>query len=414
MKLIFFNKYIVGIILLVLSESLMKTPFQNFSILLNLLITFFSGLLLFYFIISEVKKLKFKDYHIYIYLFILSLLPIMAAIKANIVFKQSIIDGIMGNTKFYNIFIFFYFFYLYKYKKNATKIIKDAVILLAWVILILYYIIRITLPDYRIEFNSFDGVTYYNYGVSTLGSSLFIWTAFFYFSKYVASRKNIYMVNFLLFIGYFVVFSNARTIVASLAIVIMWNFLKEFSTTLKVRFISFSLIIFSLLLISSSVFQPVKLFFEDKSELFQNAFEVIQGSEGEDVSANARLWQIETASRYIDHIWFGAGTLKSSTKSLYLSDYFYPEDIGLIGIVFNYGIIGLLILLYQIKIFSGFFKNEILKSDMFLNSTLYFLLFIYISSIFSGQFVFNIGFIFLLFSILYFEIKKASELVEIN
>lgn len=412
MKFLVFNKYIVGIIILVLSESLKQTPFQNFNILLNLIITSFSGLLLFYFIITEVKKLKSEEIYIYVYLFILSLLPIMAAIKANVVFKQSIIDGIIGNTKFYNIFIFFYFFYLYKFKKNATRIIQNSVIFLAWFILIIYYFVRITMPDYKIEFNSFDGLTSYSYGVSTLGSILFIWAAFYYFSKYVNSRKNRYIVNFLLFIGYFVVFSNARTITISLVIVIMWNFIKEFSTTLKVKFISLSLIVLSLLLISGSVFKPIKVFFEDKSSLFQSGLEVIQGSEGEDVSANARLWQIETASRYIDHIWLGAGTLKSSTKKLYLSDYFYPEDIGIIGIIFNYGIVGLLILLYQVKIFSIFLKNKVLKNDVFLNSILYFLLFIYISSIFSGQFVFNIGFIFLLFSVLYFEIKKANKMFQ--
>lgn len=409
-KKLFFNRFFLFIILIVFSETLMNSPFQNFNIFLNLIITFLCCLIFIYYLFFEKKKKGIIFYRDYFYFIILAILPIISAYKSNLVFKQGVLDGILGNLRFYNFLIFFYFYYFFKFNKNPTQKIKKATISLAWINLVILYIIRLTMPDYHITFKSFDGLTSYSYGVSMLGSLLFIWVAFYYFSKYITTKKSINFLFFILFIGYDIVLANARITMVMLLITILFYF-RNFTHTLKIKFtflISSIIIVGYIGLITIPSFQ---IFLHEKSSLFENAVEVFKGNEGEDVSANARLWQMETASRYIfDNIWFGAGNLKASSKDYFLEDYFHPSDIGLIGIIFTYGLIGLLVLLFQLKFFIKFVKDQNLRRVVFINGTIYFLIFFYIKSIFTGQFVFNIGFVFILLSILYYERERNAEL----
>lgn len=410
MKTLLYNYYTVGLIVLILSESLLKTPLQNLSILLNLFLTVLFGLLFLKFLVIKVDRNSISK-KILLYLLLLCLPPFIAAYKAYVIFNQNYIDGFLANSKYYNFLVFFYVYYLFKYKKNALVMLKNSMLFLGWVFLIAYYSVRITMPDYRIIFDSFDGYTTYDFGVSTLGSILFIGIAFYYLAKYTHFKKTKYLLGFLFFLGYDVIFTNARIAIFSVFIALAVYFFKEFKTTLRIKFI-FSAFSFLIILVTiASLVPPVQEFLTNKIELFTEAKKVLSGAEGDDMSANARLWQIETASRYIDHSILGAGTLKSSTKNLYLTDYFYPEDIGLIGIVFSYGLVGLLLLSYQIKLFYTYFKNNFIKQEIVIKSILYFLLSIYIKSIFTGQFVYSIGFTMFLLSIVIVQqltVKKEA------
>jgi hypothetical protein len=87
---------------------------------------------------------------------------------------------------------------------------------------------------------------------------------------------------------------------------------------------------------------------------FSDAFTVASsGSDVEDPSANIRTYEVITAWPYIlKHPLLGNGTISNQWEggSLELIDSnFYPSDIGLIGVVYVVGLIGLLVFAYQFR-----------------------------------------------------------------
>jgi hypothetical protein len=85
--------------------------------------------------------------------------------------------------------------------------------------------------------------------------------------------------------------------------------------------------------------------------LFAQMFTVLTGEMSNDNSSNARIWTSLTVLNYFEHndlsIYFGTGRLSHQWNNGYerLFGYFYPEDIGLLGGLFLYGILGLFLLI---------------------------------------------------------------------
>lgn len=87
------------------------------------------------------------------------------------------------------------------------------------------------------------------------------------------------------------------------------------------------------------------------AEKFSYAVEaVISGEEVEDVSARARLIQKWTAEPYIEeNFWFGNGFLSNQWEDGFKGKfgYFHPSDIGIFGVLFQYGVLGFSLFLFQ-------------------------------------------------------------------
>jgi len=85
---------------------------------------------------------------------------------------------------------------------------------------------------------------------------------------------------------------------------------------------------------------------------FSDAFTVVfTGSATQDASANARIFETLTALPYIQkHPILGNGVVSHQWQggtAGALGQYFYADDIGVIGVVFSYGVFGLLLYLFQ-------------------------------------------------------------------
>lgn len=413
MKKILFNQRFVEIVLIIVTGTLMSTPFQILGIQASILLFSCFVILFGQYILFEKfdKKYKFISKT---YLGILFFIPLISAIRSNIVFGQSIINGLTSHLNYYMYLSSIFFYYYIKIKDPDLNKLKKSVIALGWISFVILFIIKILFQDLRITIPSYDGITEYTYSVNNISSPFIIWVGFYYLGKYKVTSNTKNLFYFLLFISFTIIFYNARTFSAMLLIILSIFYFKEINRKTDRFKIGIFILICTLCFIFLSVINPlIYEFFENKILLFTDAANVFKGNEVSDFSANARLLQSDLAFSFLkNNFLFGVGQLKASIKEYYLSEYFYPSDIGLLGVLFNYGLIGLLILSFQIKIFYNAFKSNFIRNNSFLLGTSYFLFFKYLSSIFTGEFVFGIGFTFLLLSIIvYGEIvcRKQQE-----
>jgi hypothetical protein len=126
---------------------------------------------------------------------------------------------------------------------------------------------------------------------------------------------------------------------------------------------------------------------------FGDAFTVIfTGTAAtQDVSANARVTETLTALPYIaDHPLLGSGVISNQWEGgvqAVMNHYFYADDIGVVGVIFSYGIFGLLLYLLQYR----FAWIEVRRlgniSSPVLDATKAFIMFTVLSSLETGLFV---------------------------
>ncbi len=129
---------------------------------------------------------------------------------------------------------------------------------------------------------------------------------------------------------------------------------------------------------------------------FSNAFTVLlTGSPtSEDMSANARILETVTALPYIqEHPLLGNGVISAQWQGgidEVLGHYFHADDIGVFGILFSYGILGLILYLIQYRFAWLATKN---LPDSFhaplLDATKAFILYTALYSVETGMFVWS-------------------------
>jgi hypothetical protein len=95
---------------------------------------------------------------------------------------------------------------------------------------------------------------------------------------------------------------------------------------------------------------------------FSDAFTVLfTGELTGDASANARISETVMALPYMQKHWlFGSGVVSFQWNGGFqnaMSGYFFPDDIGIIGMVFIYGLLGLFLFLVEFKLALSFSRR---------------------------------------------------------
>jgi hypothetical protein len=162
------------------------------------------------------------------------------------------------------------------------------------------------------------------------------------------------------------------------------------------------------------LFPPASLVrFEEK---MSDAIQVtLTGQEGNDVSANARLAEIALATPYIVESWLlGNGFISNQWNEGFkgVIGYFHPSDIGLMGVVFEFGAIGLMLFSWQFYYFWKFSKH--LQNNLQYRELLVaikgMLLYFIFNSLSTGRYVFLVEQSFFCIALMY----CATKLPKIN
>lgn len=244
------------------------------------------------------------------------------------------------------------------------KDLKDALVLLAWGTMGIYLIMSLLLDPsayfaaYGLGFVSGPGKNaQFKFDV------VFIIFGFYYYAfrglRTHARTDHLLSASFLLFL---ILVINGRSLL--LFLIGVYLFCAIIWTPRKAKLISLLpkiAISFAILWLSLSLLVPE--FTHSLVSKFSDAFTVVfTGEMTDDASANSRIQQTLVATPYIFKNWlFGNGIISAQWSGgfeIVIGDYFHPPDIGIIGILFLYGVVGTL--LYSVQfIFGAVFGRRI-------------------------------------------------------
>jgi len=130
------------------------------------------------------------------------------------------------------------------------------------------------------------------------------------------------------------------------------------------------------------------------TERYSDAFTVVlAGTLTRDASANARIHETNAVLPYVRRNWLlGNGGLSNQWEDGYKNKfgYFYTSDIGLIGVVFVYGVAGAALLYLQFLFALRYAKtHEDVRYSPFLDASSVFLLFLFLHSFVTGSVAFD-------------------------
>lgn len=234
----------------------------------------------------------------------------------------------------------------------------------------------------------------------------FIVFGFFYFvfSYFFAGNKRSGFVA-LFFLAYLILGLGGRMCILATFLTLAIFLWRKFSFD-KVFFVGFK-VVFVMALLSITLFATLPEKMEELVVKFQDAISVVvSGEEVEDVSAYARLMQKGIAEPYVErNLLFGSGFLSNQWEGGFLGrfNYFHPSDIGVFGVLFQYGVVGTVLFLF-FYLFYLFFLKKIpdLKdsSGMFAYSSSAMILYWFFYSASTGWFAFSVEQLVMVLSIL--------------
>lgn len=353
-------------------------------------------------------------------LILMIVIPIIASYASQVEFNQPYIYGVLVHRSLALNGCMMIFLYFYRKGSFTLDHAERALIILVWFNLIINSILYVFVDASKLD--EMAGFASTGLGDTHEGAKLtlnptFVIFGFFYYAfkctRYY-SHNILLKIFFILF--YLIYFYGGRS--ALLSILIVYFFLLS-------RWLSFSRkIIFSTLLMGGFFILGLLAYFFalDTFVILLNKFMdaihvVMTGSEGADVSANARIHEVDIAIPLINkNLLIGNGLISNQWGDGYkgIFGYFYPSDIGLIGVVYAYGIIGFMLFLWQFTFalrYAYKIPNYSFKYSDFGNALKGFLLYIFISSIFTGKFVFSVEQSLLVIAILYCVSKEKSKLL---
>ena len=186
-----------------------------------------------------------------------------------------------------------------------------------------------------------------------------------------------------------------------LALIIWYTYRQFYGGNLTLLFLPLFSIVF-ILILGSVDYTLVSQKFGQMMLLF----EANDSSKISDPSIFVRLSEWDYAKKgFLEHPVFGNGLIRASQQVKLLDvDYFYPSDVGLMGILYCFGLIGIFIFLY---LSFRVFKSRPDKNLVLLSSIFYFCIFLIISSFKDGSVLYFPALLVFLLVILLFKKKHA-------
>ena len=276
-----------------------------------------------------------------VYLLPLLILPFINALQASKVFNQPFLFGIIAQRQNYLILSGYAIFVALNRNWTTLEILSKQFIKAMYVIIAIMFFFYIFVDPARFsgtEFVKLSGTKGWRYEFPNgVVVGLILYSIF----KVWIERKNIYYIPFILSIVFFIAFAQDRTQLFFIFITIAIFYLRNLNYKQKVVYGIYALFALMVIFFVIPFLNPVV--FERYIQLYGSASTIFTGSQSNDSSVNIRFVEAAIAIQKIQlHPWLGNGFLSSQWNNGYLGlyKYFYPSDIGILGNLFVFGIIG--------------------------------------------------------------------------
>lgn len=344
-----------------------------------------------------VKRAGFNVYEIIICM-LLTFIMLQAGFVTNFYFGQPVILGMLAEKSWIAILTGILMFYLLKSKTIDLTIVRDALLFGAWFNLPIYLAMIIGLNP-----NKFAG-TLFVYCNSIKGGCQFEFDIFgfafatiYYFIRYVRTSHIKYAFFFIGFFAYIFFINQKRgTSIALLGTVGLYFILNV--TWEKIIYYTATFIIFitsalgALWLLRPDILARVTV-------MYTNVILALQGQETGEASADARIRETAIAFKYFNKhsfSWFfGNGKINNDWLGGPTAElgHFYASDIGVLGVVYQFGVLGLLLGLSQYWLVYRTHRrlNKEFRKDYFYQAILFFIIFFIVRGIPTGGSFFDPG-----------------------
>jgi hypothetical protein len=363
-------------------------------------------------------------------------LPVYSALLAYIHYNQPVIYGLLAERgRLLSVSCIIFYSYLQQ-SKFTLQDFHNIFLRIAWFCLFAYLIFRVlyeiqpaifTVHDKLLAekgLGMFDSRDIETKGgvIMRVSTILFVYAIIFYFIQYLDGKRILSLLKILTFVLFIVVFNKGRGIIIFLLLTLLVYYWKNSKASNKMMFGIFAGMLIGALFvggISTSAGSPS--FFNSFFSIIETVQTVQSTDDGAgvaDASTWARLYDLgviaETFAKSNLNWLFGMGLLSNQYNggtTEFISEYFYPVDVGIAGAVFLYGVV--VVLIYKalyVKMRDNF--KSLTKQPSFIKAIKYFMVFLFISSIQTGADMLGNPEIFICFfgfSLVYY-LNKAREL----
>jgi len=277
---------------------------------------------------------------------LIAIVPIMSAVCAQSEFGQPILYGLLTERSMVAVAAVLFCMHRLRIGFFRLSEVKSALMILAWGTAILWIFMRLALnPANYVNPANYGFVSEGDQPIFALPAQFILIGVLYYALRGLRTGKSRdYLLALLLFTGA-IDKTSGRVMILSILVTFLffavrWLKLKRLLILLPTMAAGIGLLVGLLYLAAPKIVT-------DRIDQFQAVFIVaFTGEASDDPSANGRIPQVLLASEGIQRRpLLGSGSISAQWEGGYretLGARFYPEDIGLIGAVYNFGFIGLI------------------------------------------------------------------------
>ena len=349
----------------------------------------------------------------YYYVLMLTL-PILSAFAANLAEGQSIPGGIIAQRHWFGLGGIFLIIYMLRTNFVTIKDFFRAIEWLGWLTLFMYLYCYVFLDAQAYKDYSFVGYSDLKGGYRfRFGVDFIAYLALYYTIKYIVYRDKMNILYSVIMLAYLFFLHQGRIVMVSILGGIFLYYLIEVSWKKTFVYMTVAGSVFLLLMTMLSLIFPE--FVGRYVEQYVNVVLVFTGQETGEGSVDARLEEIAIVFLYMANYqigwWIGVGKFGAdyADPSEPITQ-IAPGDIGIIGSVMTYGIIGTVIMYSQFFIaFRSLLFVRRYKKDIYFLAAKYFLFYCFAASIAKGNLFSQPGLTAMFILIIY-----AFKLIEVQ
>lgn len=369
------------------------------------------------------KGLRFTKFEGYA-LLLLVWVPISSAVQSRSEFGQPLVYGLLAQRNIVLVGSAIILLYLLRHNRITLADIEQALVKLAWACLAVFTSFTWLLdPGQFVDAGKgFVGGGNVQEAAFKFNTAFVVFGVIYYLFKGFWRHSAKEVMAAILFLAYLILIEGGRSLLLSVLGAYMFFLLRWSSFGRLANMLPKALVLVALLSAGMLIFKQE--YMSNLALKFSDAFTVVlTGKETTDASANARIVETLIAKPFIAEHWaFGNGGLSNQWQGGFESKfgYFFPSDIGIIGALFLFGIVGVLLLSVQF-LFAIRYADRLPKNGgehgALVNAVKGYLLYYAIHSLVTGKFVHSVETGLLFISILYwaaFTAKHSNATVPIT